>query len=383
VRRVIAIAASVACAAVAVTCASTAAAARKTPTPKAAASARTELRLAELSASRLARILPHNLIRAARRSNDARVAPTPGISTVSEKPTAIAAKPSVVLPNDPDWSQEWGLQQVGAPLAWGLLTSSRPVVVAVVDSGVDPTQPDLQGALVAGADFADGTGSTADQFGHGTMVAGVIAARGDNGQGVAGACWSCLVMPVKVLDANGVGTAQGVAAGITWAADHGANVINMSFVLSGPDQGVADAVAYAESQGVVVVAAAGNAGGTDPTYPASYPGVVSVAGTDPAGNLYPWSSYGPWVSVAAPGCNLSTLMGGGVGQFCGTSAAAPLVAGLAGLAFEAGAQDAAQVVAALEQTTSAVPGPVATGRVDAASLVERLAPANEDFELLR
>ena len=84
-------------------------------------------------------------------------------------------------------------------------------------------------------------------------------------------------MPVKVLDASGVGTAQGVADGIRWAVDHGANVINMSFVLSGPDQGVADSIAYAESKGVVVVAAAGNGGSDDPTYPASYPGVVSVA----------------------------------------------------------------------------------------------------------
>lgn len=380
-RRVTAIAAGVACAAVAATGPSTAAASPKGHEPRASTAARAELRLARLTPSRLAGVLPHQLIRAARRAKDTRLAPAPE-STVVAKPTPVGSQASVVLPNDPGWTGEWGLQQIGAPLAWGLLPSSRPVVVAVVDTGVDPSQPDLQGALVPGADFADDSGSTADQFGHGTMVAGVIAARGNNGVGVAGACWSCLVMPIKVLDSSGTGTAESVAEGVRWAVDHGANVVNMSFVLSGPDQGVADAIAYAEAKGVVVVAAAGNAGATDPTYPASYPGVVSVAATDPAGNLYSWSSYGPWVSVAAPGCTVSTVMGGGIGQFCGTSAAAPLVAGLAGLAFQAGAQNAGQVVAALEQTTDPILGPVASGRVSAAGLVERLAPAH-DVELLR
>ncbi len=97
-------------------------------------------------------VLPHHLIRAARRSKATHVAPVPG-STVSARPTPIAFKPSLVVPNDPGWGDEWGLEQIGAPLAWGLLTGSRPVVVAVVDSGVDPTQPDLQGALVPGVDL--------------------------------------------------------------------------------------------------------------------------------------------------------------------------------------------------------------------------------------
>ena len=143
-----------------------------------------------------------------------------------------------------------------APAAWTPTAgASRPIFVAVVDSGVDPAQPDLQGALVPGADFVDSTGSTADQYGHGTMVAGVVAARGNNGKGVAGVCWACLIMPIKVLDANGSGTAASIADGIRWAADHGASVINMSFVLSGPDPGVEEAVAYAHQHGVVVVGA--------------------------------------------------------------------------------------------------------------------------------
>ena len=182
----------------------------------------------------------------------------------------------------------------------------RPVVVAVVDSGVDPSQPDLQGALVPGADFADSSGSTVDQYGHGTMVAGVIAARGNNGQGVAGVCWVCQIMPIKVLDANGAGTAASVAEGIRWAADHGANVINLSFILSSPDADVEASIADAHARGVLVVAAAGNNGSGDATYPAAYPFVVSVAATDDADQLYPWSSRGSWVTLAAPGCSLTT-----------------------------------------------------------------------------
>jgi subtilisin family serine protease len=246
---------------------------------------------------------------------------------------------------------------------------SRPVIVAVVDSGVDPSQPDLQGALVPGADFADSTGSTADQYGHGTMVAGVIAARGNNGLGVAGACWACSIMPIKVLDANGVGSSASVAQGIRWAVDHGANIINMSFVLSEPDADVKDAIAYAHAHGVLVVAAAGNSGGSDPTYPASYPFVVSVAATDDSDDLYPWSTHGSWVTLAAPGCSMTTAMGGGFASFCGTSAAAPLVAGLAALGYEAGAPSEPDLEAALERTATPLPGAVGSGRVDGLALV--------------
>ncbi len=259
-----------------------------------------------------------------------------------------------------------------APAAWTLTAgASRPIVVAVVDSGVDPAQPDLQGALVPGADFVDSTGSTADQYGHGTMVAGVVAARGNNGKGVAGVCWACLIMPIKVLDANGSGTAASIADGIRWAADHGASVINMSFVLSGPDPGVEEAVAYAHQHGVVVVAAAGNAGSGEMTYPAAYPFVISVAASDSNDQLYPWSTHGPWVTLAAPGCTVTTTLGGGFGGFCGTSAAAPLVAGLAGLGYEAGATSEAALEAGLEQTAEPLPGLVGSGRVDALQLVRR------------
>ena len=127
------------------------------------------------------------------------------------------------------------------------------------------------------------------------------------------------------------GDAADVAEGVRWATDHGAQVLNLSFTLSGSDESVAQAIDYARGRGVVVVAAAGNAGTTDATFPAVYPGVVSVAGTDVADARYDWSSYGGWVRLAAPGCNLTTAPGAGYGDFCGTSSATAFVSGIAGL----------------------------------------------------
>jgi thermitase len=284
---------------------------------------------------------------------------------------APAPVPQLVVPTDPAFSQQWGLSMIGAPAAWQVSQGVKPVVVAVVDSGVDPTQPDLQGALVPGADFVDSSGDTSDGFGHGTMVAGVIAARPDNGVGGAGICWTCFVMPIKVLDSNGAGTASAIADGIRWAADHGANVISMSFVLTGPDAGVESAIAYAHDHGVLVVAAAGNNGDDTPTYPASYPDVVSVAAIDQSSALYSWSTHGTWVTLAAPGCTVTTALGGQFGTFCGTSEAAPLVAGLAGLALSAGNGSASDVEAALEQTADPLPGLVGSGRIDADRLLHQ------------
>ena len=290
-------------------------------------------------------------------------------------PSTLSPQPNpTVTPNDPQWPEQWGLPEVGAPAAWALAPARRQVVVAVIDSGVDPAQADLQGALVPGADFADASGSTVDQYGHGTMVAGVIAARGNNGQGVAGACWTCLIMPIKVLGADGTGSGTSIAAGIRYAADHGAQVVNLSVILNEADADVASAIAYAQAHGVLVVAAAGNDGTDNATFPASYPGVVSVAATDQTGELYPWSTHGTWVSVAAPGCDVTTALGGGYGAFCGTSAAAPLVTGIAALALSAGNVSTAAVAAALERTATPLPGVVADGRVDALLALRQLLP---------
>jgi subtilisin family serine protease len=205
------------------------------------------------------------------------------------------------------------------------------------------------------------------------MVAGVIAARAGNGIGVTGACAACTIMPVKVLDSSGSGTAAAMANGIRWATDHGANIINLSLVLSGNDPSVAEAIAYAHDHGLLVVAAAGNASNDAQTFPASYPGVLSVAATDSGDRAYSWTTFGSWVSVAAPGCSMSTAPGGAFAEFCGTSAAAPLVAGLAGLAMSTGRPTAADVGAALQRTALPLPGTVGAGRVDALSLLQQFA----------
>ena len=158
-------------------------------------------------------------------------------------------------------------------------------------------------------------------------------------------------MPVKVIGADGSGSAADIAEGIIWAADHGARVINMSFVMTGRDEGVASALGYARSKGVLIVAAAGNSGSADVTFPAGEPGVVSVTGTDAADGRYSWANYGSWVTLAAPGCSPSTQAGGGYADFCGTSSAAAFASGIAALARSASISASAdQIVAAMSSS---------------------------------
>ena len=266
----------------------------------------------------------------------------------------------------------WSLRKVDLPQAWRVSRGSPSTVVAVLDSGVDPSDPSLLGALVPGHDFVQGGNDTSDDLGHGTLVAGVIAGRGLNGAS-PGACPLCLIMPVRVIDAAGNGYPAAIAAGIVWATDNGARVVNMSFVMPTTDAGIASAVSYALDHGVVLIAGAGNGGGDTIQYPAGYPGVVSVAATDAVDALEPWSMRGHWVSVAAPGCSLSVAVGGGPTSFCGTSSSAALVSGIVGLALSVAPGTAgATIVSALASTSVSIGPTVAWGRVDAASLVRYL-----------
>jgi PKD repeat protein len=221
-------------------------------------------------------------------------------------------------------------------------------------------------------------------------VAGIIAAQGNNDQGIAGVCWQCRIMPVKVLDSEGLGTDSDVASGIVWAVDHGAGVINLS--LGGPDssQTEADAVSYAENRGVVVVAAAGNDSTDVPEYPAAYPGVISVGAVGADGHYSDFSNYGSWVEVDAPGCTNTTDLGSIFrpdtlyyvdSDFCGTSAAAPFAAGLAGLARSYNpSASALSVVNAIEQTAHPHPPPYGEGNsvngsIDASAAIQAIASA--------
>lgn len=282
----------------------------------------------------------------------------------------------------------WPLINPLFPGAWDLTTGNSSVVVAVVDSGVQTGHPDL-GTLTAGWDFVNNDGDPADDnvadHGHGTLVAGVIAAQGNNGIGIAGTCWGCRIMPVKVLDSSGSGTDSWVASGITWAVDHGADVINLSLGGTENSLTLAGAVNYALGRGVVVVAAAGNDGedatlGTTPNYPAAYDGVISVGGVDGSNSnsRYAWSNHGSWVEVDAPGCTNSTTLGSSYTGFCGTSTASPFVAGLAGLArsFNLSASSSS-VTSAIEDTAQALTsGNSVHGLIDAQATLARVASAS-------
>lgn len=239
------------------------------------------------------------------------------------------------------------------PRAWDLANGTG-TVIAVVDTGVDATHEDLTGRVLAGYDFVNGDANPADDNWHGTAVAGTAAARGNNGIGIVGAAWNASVLPVKVLNAKGQGDDADVAAGITYAADHGADIINLS--LGGVDESPAllSAIEYAVSHGSVVVAAAGNAGSDAPHYPAAYApqvdGLLAVGATDDWGVLTEFSSWGDWVSVAAPGLQIVVPYLGGYGLADGTSFSAPLVSGVAALLVDSGVTSPAAVETAIVST---------------------------------
>lgn len=276
---------------------------------------------------------------------------------------------ATATPNDTYWSSQWGPQKINAPAAWDTTTGASSVLIADLDTGIDFTHSDLQGKTVPGYDFINNDTDPTDDKGHGTATAGIIAADSNNAKGIAGMCWSCTIMPVKVLDSSGSGSYSGLASGVTWAADHGARVINMSLGGTSNSSTLQSAVQYALNHGIVVVAAAGNSGNSTPVYPAAYPGVLSVAGTTTSDTLYTWSNYGSWVAVAAPGCDYSTWLGGGYNSaFCGTSAAAPVVSGLAGLLVAAQpSATGSDVTSAIENSAVNIGSSVVYGRVDAAA----------------
>jgi subtilisin family serine protease len=283
----------------------------------------------------------------------------------------------VVIPNDDLFDRQWGLQRIALPLAWDVTTGSSSVVVAVLDTGVNGAHPDLARALLAGRDLVNDDADPSDDHGHGTAVSGIIAARTNNLVGQAGVCWSCSILPVKVLDSTGSGDTSLIAHGIVYATDQGAEVINLSLGGVGTTDTLEEAVGYARSKGVVVVAAAGNEGSTEPFYPAASPGVLSIAASDESDRLYSWSNRGPWVKLAAPGCDVATTLGGEYAFFCGTSAATPVVSGIVALARAAKPEaPGVDVELAVEAAAAAAPTQgVTIGRVDASKTLVALAAA--------
>ncbi len=264
-----------------------------------------------------------------------------------------------VTPNDPFFNYQYALSNTGqiinyipgspqgkpsadikAPQGWAETKGLASVVIAVVDTGVDLNHVDLKNKVVsAGRDFVNSDLDASDDNGHGTMVAGIAAADTDNDQGVAGVAWNAKILPVKVLNASGIGPTDTAAQGIVWAADNGAAVINLSFAADAPSQTLRDAVKYAYDKGVFIAAAAGNTN-TSVSYPAAYhPYCFAVAATDYNDQRAAWSNFGSDVDVAAPGEQIlapypMALTPPGWFPYTagsGTSMAAPHVAGLAAL----------------------------------------------------
>jgi hypothetical protein len=258
---------------------------------------------------------------------------------------------TAAVPNDPSYPSQWYLPVIQLPQAWDVTTGSSSVVAAVIDSGVDSSHPDLASKLVPGWNFLSNSADTRDVLGHGTAVAGVLAAASNNGTGVAGVTWGGMVMPLAVVDASDFASYSNIAAAIQYAADHGARIINISIGGANSSAALQSAVDYAWSKGAVIFASAMNASANTPYYPAACNHVLAIGATDSSDSLASFSNYGNWIALAAPGANiLAPVMGGGYGYWYGTSFASPIAAGVAALALSANpALTNSALVSVLEQ----------------------------------
>lgn len=276
---------------------------------------------------------------------------------------------AVGTPNDPGYASEWGLSRIQAASAWDVTTGSAAISIAIVDSGIDVTHPDLSSKVISSVNFST-SATSSDVYGHGTHVAGTAAAATNNATGVAGVGYNTSLQNVKVLGDDGTGAWSAVAQGITWATDHGAKVINLSLGGTTASSTVESAVNYAWNNGVVVVAAAGNNGSSAAFYPAYYANVIAVAATDSNDLLASYSDYGSWVDIAAPGSSIySTMKNNTYGYMSGTSMATPHVAGVASLVLaQVGTNAAARACVTGTADNIGVSG-IGSGRVNAYAAV--------------
>jgi thermitase len=232
--------------------------------------------------------------------------------------------------SDPWLDKQWALEKIHISALQKLSAHNQRPLVAILDTGIDGHHPDLEGKVLAAVNFTDSP-TVNDLNGHGTHVAGIIAANTDNGIGIAGTAPESRLMNVKVANDDGTCRAGVVARGIIWAADNGAKIINISLEM-GPSAELEKAVNYAWDKGAIIIAAAGNSGNNKPVYPAHYHNCIAVAGTTQDDELAPLSDYGDWVTVSAPGYLIfSTLPGNRYGYESGTSSAAAYVSGVAAL----------------------------------------------------
>ena len=286
-------------------------------------------------------------------------------------------------PNDPDYDKQWNLRSINVESAWDE-TKGSGITVAVIDTGISEV-PDLKATkFVKGYDFVNDRIDASDDAGHGTHVAGTIAQSTNNNYGVAGIAYEASLMPLKVLGASGGGTVADIAEAIRYAADNGADVINMSLGGAGESQLMEDAINYAHQKGVVVIAAAGNSNQNSASYPARYPHVIGVAALDSVGVKAPYSNFGAGVDISAPGGSeagkiLQETIDPESGQsifegYQGTSMAAPHVAGVAALVKAAGVKEPDEILNILKQSSRVVKedplNHFGAGHLDAAAAVK-------------
>ena len=274
-------------------------------------------------------------------------------------------------PNDPRYNEQWNLKAINVEKAWQK-TKGKGIVVAVIDTGVSRVEDLKNTNFVKGYDFVNDREDASDDNGHGTHVAGTIAQSTNNNFGVAGVAYEASIMPLKVLSGSGGGTISDIAEAIIFAADNGANVINMSLGGGGESKLMQEAIDYAYKKGVVIVAAAGNSNRNAAFYPARYPKVIAVSATNATGEKAPYSNYGAGVDVAAPGGAIARGKdgdsAGGILQntidpstkqsvfraFQGTSMASPHVAGVVALIEASGVKDPEKVFQILKQSSRKV-----------------------------
>jgi len=284
---------------------------------------------------------------------------------------------AAIATNDDFSGRQWAIPKIMAPQAWQVTSGKPSIVIAVLDTGIDREQKDLAGRVIGEVNFTDSLTAN-DVYGHGTHIAGIISGWAANGVGVAGLAPDCRLMNVKVADDQGRFDSAIAAKGVRWAVDNGAMVINMSLVSTEPSTVLEEAIDYAWSKGVLVVAAAGNLVGDKIVYPAYYSNCISVAATDSKDYVASWSSQGAWVDVAAPGVDIySTLPGSKYGYKSGTSMAAAHVSGVAALLF--GLEDDEngdgrvndEVRAAIENSCDGLHINAVQGRINAYNAVSR------------
>jgi serine protease len=285
-------------------------------------------------------------------------------------------------PNDPRYNEQWNFRMIKAEEAWET-TKGEGAIVAVIDTGVayKDTKKGKQARdfadtqFVPGYDFVNKDAYPNDDQGHGTHVAGTIAESTDNGEGVAGIAFKAKIMPLKVLSASGSGSSRDIAEAIRWAADHGANVINMSLGSPFPDDLMGSACAYAKKKGVAIVCAAGNSGREGVGYPAAYKDCIAISSVGPDGKLSFYSTWGKQIALAAPGGDKqkggdeggilqNTVMPDENGvlsddyySFQGTSMASPHAAAVAALIVSQGVKDPDEIKSILEKSAQKVDGP--------------------------